>query len=139
MQKNKGIFYISVLIAALQVCFYSSVKANQEKALEILQVVADGGSCYFAVKNAYGLYQGVNTLVHPSQERQDQVQEIKDQLKLIELRRKFVTCLVENRAGVKKETLRIPSACEQAAFLLGSAGAVNETERMMAVFKALNT
>lgn len=106
MQKNKVIFYLPLFIITLQGCFYSSIRASkQEIALEALKVLGDGATCFSLANNVYELGKGVNTLVNPNQERQNHAQTIQEQLKVIELRKNFMTCLVENRTSTKKDHL----------------------------------
>jgi len=151
MQKNKIIFYSPIFIIALQICFHSSVIAFEQTVplntvtplspamnvpiSEALQVMENVGNCYFFIRNVYELGKNSNKFLNPSQERQDQIQNIQEQLKLIKLKRNFATCLVENRTNTKKGSLKIPSECEHAAFLLGGAGAINEAERMVVIFR----
>lgn len=151
MQKNKVILYNSLCLIALQVCFHSSIIASKPTIQldtateavsamsipfsEAVQVINNFGNCYFFARNVYALGKNTNKLLNPSQERQDQIQNIQDQLELIKLRKDFVTCLVENRTSTQQGSLGIPSECEGAALLLASAGAVHEAERMVMAFK----
>mgnify|MGYP003407487809 CR=1 len=129
MQKNKAIFYNSIFII-VQIFFPNIIKGS-----EILQTLQNVSSSYFFGRNVYTLGQNTNKLLNPNQERQDQIQNINEQLKLITLRKQFITCLVTNRTNITKESLGIPFECEQAAFLLASAGGIHETERMVEIFK----
>ncbi len=146
MQKNKIIFCKFIFITALQFCCDSSIMASQETsesglavaqvaAVEGIRVIQDVGSCYLLVRNFYSLGCNIKQLTNPTQERQYQVQRIQDQVKLVELRQQFMTCLVDNRISLKKGSLGIPAECEHAALLLGGAGGVKEAERMVQIFQ----
>ncbi len=132
MQK-KQLFYNSILILVLQISFYNVLKAS-----EAFPIINNVGNCYFFGRNVYKLVQNTNNFLNPTQERQDQIQNIQEQSNLIKLRKNLVTCLVENRKNAIKKSLEIPSECEHAAFLLGSAGATNEAERIIIAFKNHN-
>jgi hypothetical protein len=155
MKKNKIVLYrFIIVIIALQIALCSFIKASEQTVqlhtttestsainipfTEALQTIQNVGNCYFFARNVYKFGQNTNKFLNPSQERQNQIQNIQEQSQLINLKKKFVTCLVESRANIKKGSLGIPCECEQAAFLLGSAGAVNEVERMVIAFKILN-
>lgn len=149
MQKNKAILYSSVFIIALQGCSYSYSMTPEESiqlgsevtgavAAESMQALIGAGACIGVVVNVYEVSKGVKSYFCPSMEEKARAEKTQKQLELIELRRNLRTCLIENRKSTKKESLGIPSQCEQAAFLLGINGSPDEVERMTNVFKAFN-
>lgn len=155
MQKNKNIFYLALFIGSLQMHFNVSVVASEKFANqlgtmksggcamgkqieEFAQAIGNVGTCVGFAASVYELGTEIHTFLNPTEERQNQIQKIHDELELINLRKNFVTCLVANRAAVPSKRFGIPSQCEYAAFLFGTAGAENEVERMVVAFKKYN-
>jgi hypothetical protein len=100
------------------------------------------GMCIVSVaklaQNAYSVSNGIASYVCPNDAEQAQAAEIAEQLKLLELRKELRNCLITNRKETKKNSLGIPAACDQLAFLLGNLGARDEVTRMAAVFNVFN-
>ncbi len=131
-------------------CSFKQVHAAEDAAKGIVEGIADAASseglqalsgaasCFRLAGNTYALGKDLKSCIYPSDEEQGYADEIKEKMKLLELRKAFRGCLINNKASAELGPSGIPSVCEETARMMIIEGDEAEFNRMANVFNMFN-
>lgn len=149
MQKGKKFIYSLLFVVAIYATFCGHAMNSQEVAESTfnlanivisknLRIFFGVGSCVGIIVNTYGLSKDLKSYFCPSDEERADELEIEKKIKLLELRKKLKTCLVDKRKNIERGELGIPCECEEAAIELVLFGGRVDAERMITIFNIFN-
>lgn len=149
MQKSKRHIFGLIFAAVIHSSFCNYAMNSQEtaeKAFEIaniaisenLRIFFGVGSCVGLIANLYDVNKELKSYICPSDEERAYELEIAKKIKLLELRKKLRTCLVDKRKNIERGVLGIPCECEEAAIELTLFGGHVDADKMIAIFNLFN-